>query len=87
MDSGYLGLNLAQIIFAIFVLLVFLIFAVWGFRTRRRIKKLEAAVRDFRELEPEGYEEEETEEIFSEAGRLTADAEAARQRDIREHAR
>ena len=84
-DSGYFGLSLAQVIFAGFVLLVFIGFAVWGFRTHSRIQRLEAAVRDFRELEPEGFEEEATTETFSEGGRLSADEEAARQRDFLEH--
>jgi hypothetical protein len=87
MQSGYFGLDLSQIIFAGGVVFVFIGFAVWGLRTRRRIQKVEQMLRDFRELEPEGYEEEETRETITEGGRLEADEEVARQRDILEHSR
>lgn len=77
MDNSYLGLNIAQYVFAFVILIIFIGFAVWGFRTRQRIQRLEEALRDFRELEPEGYEEEETLDSFSEGARLQADTEAA----------
>jgi hypothetical protein len=87
MESGYVGLTLAQIIFAAAVILVFIGFAIWGLKTHGRVRKLEAALRDFRELEPEGYEEEETLDTISEGARLRADSDAARERDIIEHRR
>ncbi len=87
MESGYIGLDLAQIIFAGAVIIVLIGFAVWGFRTRRRLDKVEKELRDFRELEPEGYEEEDTLDTISEGARLRADREAAQQRDILEHSR
>lgn len=89
MRSGYFGIDLSQIIFAGAILIVFVGFAIWGLNTRQRLKKIEEALalRDFRELEPEGYEEEETTDPFSEGARLDADEESARQRDIREHSR
>ena len=85
MSGSYFGLDLSQLIFAGGILMVFIGFAVWGLHTRTRIKKLEDSLRDFRELEPEGYEEEETTDATSEGARLKADAEAARERDLVEH--
>lgn len=85
MNSGYFGLDLSQIIFGGAVILVFIGFAYWGWLTRRRIQRLEQALRDFRELEPEGYEEETSVDPFSEGARLDADESLARQRDIVEH--
>jgi len=85
MESGYIGLDLSQIIFGIAAIVVLIVFALWGYNTHQRVKKLEEAMRDFRELEPEGYEEEETLDTTSEGARLKADSEAARERDIIEH--
>jgi len=84
-QSGYIGIDLAQIIFAIAIVIVLIGFAVWGWRTSQQIKKVETMLRDFRELEPEGYEEPRTLDTISEGARLKADAEAARERDIIEH--
>lgn len=33
MDSSYLGLDLAQIIFGVAIIIVFIFFVVWGIRT------------------------------------------------------
>lgn len=85
MESGYFGLDLSQIIFGGAVILVLVGFAYWGWLTRRRIQSLEEALRDFRELEPEGYDEENVADPFSEGARLDADESLARQRDIAEH--
>ena len=85
MSASYFGLDQTQLIFAGGILRVFIGFAVWGLHRSTRIKKLEDSLRDFRELEPEGYEEEETTDATSEGARLKADAEAARERDLVEH--
>lgn len=85
MRSGYPGIDISQVIFAGAILLVLLGFAFWGWQTHRRLKKVEQTLRDFRELEPEGYEEEETTDEFSEGARLEADEEGARRRHILEH--
>ncbi|MCL5882882.1 MAG: hypothetical protein M1539_02735 [Actinobacteria bacterium] len=85
LDNSYLGLNIAQYVFAFVILLFFIGFAVWGYRTRQRIQRLEEALRDFRELEPEGYEEEDTRDSFSEGARLQADEEASLQNEALKH--
>lgn len=85
MQSGYFGLDLSQIIFGGAVIVVLIGFAYWGWLTRRRIQKLEKELRDFRELEPEGFEEEPDLDAFSEGARLDADEALARRRDIVEH--
>ncbi|MBE0428758.1 MAG: hypothetical protein IBX61_02675 [Thermoleophilia bacterium] len=85
MQSGYPGLDLAQVIFAVAMLMVLIGFAYWGWQAHGRIKKLERQLRDFKELEPEGYEEEEGTDALSEGARIQADEEQARQRDILEH--
>lgn len=84
MESGYFGLDLSQIIFGGAVILVLIGFAYWGWLTRRRIQKLEEALR-LRDLEPEGFEEESSVDPFSEGARLDADETLARRRDIVEH--
>lgn len=83
--SGYFGIDLSQIIFGVAVIIVLIGFAYWGWLTRRRIQRLEQAMRDFRELEPEGFEEESAVDAFSEGARMDADEALARQRDIAEH--
>jgi hypothetical protein len=87
MQDIFWGIDVAQLIFAGLMIAVLIGFATWGFRTRDRIKELEAIVasRDFRELEPEGYEEETTVDAFSEGARLEADEQLARERDIADH--
>jgi hypothetical protein len=83
--SGYAGLDISQVIFGIMVLVVFALFMVWGLRTRKQIKNLERQLRDFQELEPEGYDEEGQVDALSEGAMMEADEEAARQRDALEH--
>lgn len=83
MNSEFLGLTVSQFIFAGLVFLIFVAFAIWGLRTRRRIDRLEKELRDFRELEPEGYEEIEPLDI-SEPARMEAEEEAARQQRYRQ---
>ena len=84
-SASYFGLDLSQIIFAAAVIMVLIGFAIWGMRTRTRIKKLEETISDFRDLEPEGYDEEEDIDAISEGARLKADSDAARERDIIQH--
>jgi hypothetical protein len=84
MQDIFWGIDVSQIIFAGIMVAVLIGFAIWGFRTRDRINKLEAQVRDFRELEIEGYEEEATVDAYSEGARLEADERGARERDIAE---
>ena len=87
MQDIFWGIDVAQLIFAGIIIMILVGFATWGFRTRDRIDKLEEMMRqrDFRELEPEGYEEESAVDAFSEGARLEADEEVARERDIIEH--
>lgn len=86
MKSIYWGIDVGQLIFAGIMLMILAGFATWGYRTRSRIKELEAIVfkRDFRELEAEGYEEDAAVDAFSEGARLEADEQVARERDILE---
>ncbi len=85
MQSGYIGLDLAQVIFAVAVVMVLIGLAVYLRRTLQRVQKVEQQLRDFRELEPEGFDEEDTLDTISEGARIRADEEAARQQDIVEH--
>lgn len=85
--SGYPGIDISQLIFGGTMIIVLIFFAAWGITVSRRMSKMEKDMRDFRELEPEGYEEEEGLDTMSEAARLKADSEAARQRDIVKQAR
>jgi len=87
MQDIFWGIDVAQLIFAGIMIMILVGFATWGYRTRGRIERLEAIVakRDFRELEPEGYEEETMVDAFSEGARLEADEQLARERDIIEH--
>lgn len=86
MTSIYWGLDVGQIIFAVVMIMVLIGFATWGYRTRERIRELEEIVlkRDFRELEAEGFEEENTVDAFSEGARLESEEQQARERDILE---
>lgn len=87
MQDIFWGIDVAQLIFAGVMIMILVGFATWGFRTRERIRELEEIVfkRDFRELEPEGFEEETGVDAFSEGARLEADEQVARERDIIEH--
>ncbi len=83
--SGYFGIDISQIIFAGVIIVVLIGFAYWGWTTRQRVKKLEEAMRDYRDIEPEGFEEEPVTDPFSEGAMLDADDAVARNRDIAEH--
>ena len=63
MNDSYLGIDLGQIIIALLFLLVFVGFALWGYRNlHQRVTRVEESVdevnRAYRDIEPEGYEEE-----------------------------
>jgi hypothetical protein len=79
MESAYFGIDVAQFIFAGVAVLALLVFGIWSIATMRRIKRIEEAIRDFRELEAEGFEEEEGTDAFSEGARLEAEESLARQ--------
>lgn len=87
MKDIYWGIDVGQLIFAGVMILILVGFATWAYRLRERVVKLEEIIRkrDFRELEPEGYDEEGSVDAFSEGARLEADEKAARERDIMEH--
>lgn len=66
MDNIYWGIDLGQIIIGLFFLLIFGLFVLWGFRSlHSRVSEVEKKVqhvhRAYRDIEPEGYEEEPAE--------------------------
>lgn len=63
MDDIYWGIDMGQIIIALLFLLVFAGFALWGYRNlHQRVTKVEKSMEEvhqvYRDIEPEGYEEE-----------------------------
>ncbi|HZD40269.1 MAG TPA: hypothetical protein VE131_06070 [Terriglobales bacterium] len=84
MQSGYFGIDVSQMIFAGVMVLLLIVFGIWAIQIRRRVKIIEKQLRDFRELEPEGYQEPKTLDAISEGARLETDEQLARESDVLE---
>lgn len=66
MNDIYAGIDLGQVIIGLLFLLIFGLFVLWGFRSlHSRMSEVEKKVdhvhRSYRDIEPEGYEEEPVE--------------------------